>query len=153
MAIEHILVDGYSIVHQWAELKKARLHSLAAARQALILLLTRFHDCHGGRLTVVFDGRSVPRGGEPIRTGIQVLYSKDGQTADAVIERIVGQSANPSTYLVATEDHAEQNTVDGLGGQTISADGFHAMVESELDDLGHVIESMSHKSRPFGRRA
>lgn len=152
MAGEHILVDGYSILHQWEELRKPRLQSLAKGRQALIQLLTQFHDARGGQLTVVFDGRSLPRGGEAISTAIGVVYSKAGQTADAVIERIVGQSPKPETYTVATDDHAEQNLVESLGGRTLSADAFHSMVQAELQDIGSLIEQISQKNRNFGRR-
>ena len=152
MAIEHILVDGYSILHQWPELKKARLHNMAAGRQALIHLLTQFQDCNGTRLTVVFDGRSIPKSGEGSSTQIQIVYSKSGQTADALIERLIGQSANPSSFLVATDDHAEQNIVEAFGAQTISADGFHAMVIAELEDLGDVLERLSMDNRRFNRR-
>jgi uncharacterized protein len=152
MRIEHILVDGYSIMHQWTELKPARLQSLATGRQALIHLLTQFHDADGRALTVVFDGRSLPRGGEATRTSIQVVFSKDGQTADAVIERIIGQSPKPQSFLVATDDYAEQNVVEGFGAQTISAQGFHSMVQAEVSDLSQTLETLSLKNRNFGRR-
>ncbi len=147
----HILVDGYSILHQWADLAPAFRRGLAAGRDALILIMTRYHDCHGGALTLVFDGRSLPRGGEAIRSGINVLFSKDGQTADSVIERIVGQSVTPERYLVATDDHAEQNTVEALGARSVSADIFHRMVQEELDNLADLIEKNALKGARFRR--
>ncbi len=150
--IAHILVDGYSILHQWQELRPARLRNLAAGREALIHLMTQFHDCQDKKITIVFDGRSLPRGGESIRTSVQVIYSKSGQTADAVIERMVGQSPDPSRYLVATDDHAEQNMVESLGARSISADAFHGMVKAELENLDQCLESLAMKNRPFGRR-
>ena len=148
---EHILVDGYSILHQWDELKSARLRSLAAGREALILFLTKFHDNHGGKLTVVFDGRSVPRSGAGVKTDIGILYSREGETADAVIERMVGQSPHPQNFLVATDDHAEQNTVESLGASAISADGFHAMIEDELKNSKDVLKQLSLVNRRFSR--
>ena len=81
MSHEHILVDGYSMLHQCAELKPARLRSLAAGRQALILLLTHFHDSHGGELTVVFDGRSLPRGGEGVGIAPEISSESDAGKA------------------------------------------------------------------------
>ena len=151
MSHEHILVDGYSMLHQWAELKPARLRSLATGRQALILLLTHFHDSHGGELTVVFDGRSLPRGGEGVKTNIHVLYSRKDETADAVIERMVGQSQRPHDFLVATDDHAEQNVVEAFGARTLSADGFHAMIEAELKDSKEILKQLSFSNRHFSR--
>lgn len=151
MAIEHILVDGYSILHQWEEFRKIRLKNLAASRQALIHLLTQFHDCRGGRLTIVFDGRSFSKAKETFSTDIQVIYSKEGQTADSVIERIVGQSPHPNIFLIATDDHAEQNIVEAFGAQTISCDGFHAMVKTELEDLDQILTQVCRNNRRFNR--
>jgi len=151
MSGKHILVDGYSMLHQWDELKPARLRSLAAGREALILLLTHFHDSHGGKLTVVFDGRSVPRGGAGVKTDVGILYSREGETADAVIERMVGQSPRPHDFLIATDDHAEQNIVESLGARAISADGFHAMMEDELKNLKDFLKQLSLVNRRFSR--
>jgi len=151
MAGEHILVDGYSILYHWPELQPFHNRSLAAGREALIQILTQFHDARGGRLTVVFDGRSLPPGGTSIRTSIEVVYSKEGQTADSIIEKMVAQSPDPKAFLVATEDYAEQNTIESFGGQSISAQGFHAMVEAELDELEHVLQKLTFKNHPFTR--
>lgn len=152
MAMEHILVDGYNMIHQWTEFQAIRSKNLAASRKALIHLLTRFHDCHGGKLTVVFDGRNLPKGSDEIRTDIGVIYSKQGQSADAVIERIVGQSANPSVYLVATDDHAEQNLVESLGGRTMSADVFHSIICEKLDGMQDLLDNLTSHNQRFKSR-
>ncbi len=151
MQESHILVDGYSILHQWEEFRPLLRRNLPTARQALILLLTQFHDCRGGKMTLVFDGRSLPKGGESIRTSIEVVYSKQGQTADAVIEKMVGQSLRPQQFIVATEDYAEQNIVESLGGRVLSADAFHSLVKSELEDLEQVLENISLRNQHFGK--
>lgn len=151
MANEHILVDGYSILYQWKELDSLRQRNLATARQVLIKVLTHFHDYRGGKLSVVFDGRSLPKGGEAIRTNIEVIFSRTGESADAVIERIVGTSPNPSSFLVATDDFAEQTTVESLGAHTLSADGFHSMIEAEMEGLNDAISRITTKNSGFRR--
>lgn len=151
MGGEQILVDGYSLLHQWDELKPARMRSLAAGREALVLWLTRYHDARGGQLTVVFDGRSLPAGGLPFQTGVRVVYSRDGETADAVIERFVGQSPQPARILVATDDAMERNVVEALGARTVSAEIFYAMVRDELQDLQTDLKTISLRNRDFRR--
>lgn len=152
MPNDHILVDGYSILYQWNELKALRQKNLATARQVLIKLLTQFHDYRGGKLSVVFDGRSLPKSGEAIRTNIEVIYSRTGESADAVIERMVGTSPTPSSFLVATDDFAEQTTVESLGAQSISADGFHSMIEAEMEGLNQAIDKLSRDNLGFRRK-
>lgn len=151
MGDEQILVDGYSILHQWDELKPARTRSLAAGREALVLLLTRFHDARGGALTVVFDGRSLPAGGLPFKTGVRVVFSRNDETADAVIERIVGQSPQPARLLVATDDAMERNVVEALGAHTVSAEIFRAMVQDELKDMQADLKKIDLRNRDFRR--
>jgi predicted RNA-binding protein with PIN domain len=152
MANEHILVDGYSILYQWKELDSLRQRNLATARQVLIKLLTQFHDYRGGKLSIVFDGRSLPKSGEAIRTNVEVIFSRSGESADAVIERIVGTSQNPSSFLVATDDFAEQTTVESLGAHSLSADGFHSMIEAEMEGLSQAVEKLSRDNLGFRRR-
>lgn len=149
---QHILVDGYSIIHHWDEFRQTRGRNLAIARQSLILILTKFQDYDKRPLTLVFDGRSLPKSGEAIQTGIDVVYTKKDQTADAYIEKLVGQSGKPASFIVATEDMAEQSIIESLGGRTMSADIFHAIVVEKLDDLSLDIQRIQSGNRPFGRR-
>ena len=152
MSEEHLLVDGYSILHQWDELKRDRIRSLAAGRRRLVQLLTQFHDCRPGSLTVVFDGRSGAAGGDEVGSGIEVIYSRKGQSADALIERMVGGSGRPQTFLVATDDRAERGVIEGLGGRTISADDLRLMVAAELKELSRTLEVNRARNLRFARR-
>jgi len=155
MSDEHILVDGHNILHQWDELRPALAQSHATGRDALILLLTRFHDCHGGKLTLVFDGNTGSQKNESSKTGlktdISVFYSAAGESADAVIERIVGQSSRPDQFLVATDDHAEQNLVEAMGARVVSSVVFHAMLEDRLKDLNEWLKQLALCNRKFKR--
>jgi predicted RNA-binding protein with PIN domain len=150
--MQHILVDGYSIIHHWDEFRKYRGGNLPVARQLLIGILTQYHDYDKRPLTVVFDGRSLPKSGETIRTSIEVIFSKTNQTADAVIEQRVGQSPKPGSYLVATEDGAEQSIIESLGGRTMSADAFHSMIMADLKEISTELDKLSSRNRSFGRR-
>jgi predicted RNA-binding protein with PIN domain len=143
MIQESILVDGYSVIFRWPELQKARLKNLATSRDLLIQILTQYQDCVRKKIIVVFDGRSPSKGTASIRTNLQIYYSQQGQTADAVIERIVGQSAQPHLFLVATDDQAEQNIVEGLGGKTVSCDIFRSMIQEELEDLQELMDVLA----------
>ena len=65
MALVRILVDGYSLLHNWTELAPGKPRYSAAAREDLIAVLTQYHDACGTPITVVFDGSRSKRG----RTG------------------------------------------------------------------------------------
>ena len=147
----HILVDGYSMVFQWPELVAAQRRGIGVARDELIRLLTAFHDHKRGWLTVVFDGRSLPPSGEAVPTGVRVIYTKGGRTADAEIEGIVGGCAEPGRLLVATDDRAEQMTVEALGARTVSAEMFRDMVLKAGRDLREELGRVTAKATAFRR--
>jgi len=147
-----ILVDGYSMIFQWPELIAARRRGLGAARDELIRWLTAFHDLQGGGVTVVFDGRTQPPSGEATPTGVRVLYTKSGRSADAEIERFVGGCADPRRLLVATDDRAEQMTVEALGARAVSAELFREMVLEAARDLRGEICRTSAEAGAFRRR-
>ena len=143
MALVRILVDGYSLLHNWSELAAGRPRTSAAARDALIWQLTLYQDATGTPVTVFFDGSSL-RTGKPIAsnsTEIEVLYSRKGQTADQMIERAVHRFAPYGEVLAVTDDRAERETVISLGGSAASCSNFIRDVENTLggleDDLKH----------------
>ena len=89
MALVRILVDGYSLLHNWPELARGKPRHSAAAREELIHILTQYRDATRTPITIFFDGGGAPAGtpkNESTRT-VEVLFSKAGQTADDMIER------------------------------------------------------------------
>ena len=61
MALVRILVDGYSLLHNWPELAPGKPRHSAAAREELIHWLTRYHDATGTPITIFFvDGARRP---------------------------------------------------------------------------------------------
>ena len=66
MALVRILVDGYSLLHEWVELAPGRPRHSAAARDELVRMLTLYRDATGTPLTVFFDGSSPVIGGPSV---------------------------------------------------------------------------------------
>jgi len=145
-----VLVDGYSVLHQWARLRKIAGRSLETRRNTLIALLERYADHSGRRVTVVFDGygakHPIENAGRP--RGIEIIYSGNGKTADDVIERMVGESEQRGRILVVTSDNVERQVVETLGAHSVSADLFELEVDAELRELERLIRQHSHRNRP-----
>src|SRR6516165_3188228 len=87
----YLIVDGHSIIFAWPELRKLQARRSSLAREALIKRLRDYQDWTGLRVVVVFDGKG--RKIEAISTpaDVQVFYSRRGQTADAIIERLASK--------------------------------------------------------------
>jgi predicted RNA-binding protein with PIN domain len=155
MALVRILVDGYSLLHNWPKLAPGQPRHSATAREELIRRLTLYQDATGTPITIFFDG-STTRGGTKsavLRGEIEVLYSKSGQTADDMIERTAHRLTAYGEVLAVTDDHAERETVLSLGGMTSNCENFIALVEGALAELGEDLKERNRRERHrFQRR-
>ena len=153
MALVRILVDGYSLLHNWPELAPGEARHSAAAREELIKRLTLYQDLIHTPITVFFDGKSAVRGTRAAasRPEMEILYSRTGQTADQMIERAAHRFAAYGEVLAVTDDVAEQETVISFGGLSSSCLNFIQTVENALaelaDDIKHHNRTVRHQFR------
>ncbi len=149
MALVRILVDGYSLLHNWPELAPGRAPHSAAARDALIRRLTHYQDATGIPVTIFFDGSGLPatKPAVPSSTEVEVLYSRPGQTADQMIERAAHRFGSYGEVLAVTDDHAERDTVISLGGSASSCLNFIRDLENALAELGEDIKHHNRQER------
>src|SRR5678815_4143514 len=124
----YLIVDGHSVIFAWPELRKLHARRSSLAREALIKQLRDYQDWTGVRVVVVFDGkgRKVEATSGPAE--VQVFYSRKGQTADAIIERLASKYAKRFEIMVATSDSMEGETVEACGAEWISAEGLRGLL-------------------------
>jgi predicted RNA-binding protein with PIN domain len=146
MALVRILVDGYSLLHNWPGLAPGRPRHSAAARDQLIQILARYQDAIGTPITIFFDGSGAPKNvpKHESTAHVEVLFSKAGQTADELIERATYRFQPYGEVLAVTDDNAERDTVIGLGGLAASCLNFIAVVEGTL---GEFAADLKHYNR------
>jgi predicted RNA-binding protein with PIN domain len=149
MSDRWILVDGYSVLYAWPKLRKLAGRSLEQQRQALLRVLRQYADQSGARLTVVFDGyraKHKPELAEAAQ-GAEVIFSETGKTADDVIERLVAQAERRERIQVISSDNMVRQTVESLGGHSMSSEIFEAEVEAVLKDLAKAVGEHSRPRR------
>lgn len=130
-----LLVDGHSMIFQWADLLKEHQQSTAMARESLIRMLTSLQDCSEWHVAVVFDGKGAKTSEASEAYSIQVFFSRAGQTADSVIERITARYATEYDVTVATNDTLERTTVASLGASSMSAIQLREEIERADRDM------------------
>ena len=137
MALVRILIDGYSLLHGWPELAPDKPRHSAAAREELIRRLTLYRDATGTPLTIVFDGANSDIKLSTVESTpeVEILYSRSGQTADDIIERVTHRMRAYGEVLAVTDDFAERDTVIAMGGMASSCLNFIQTVESALAEL------------------
>jgi predicted RNA-binding protein with PIN domain len=155
MALVRILVDGYSLLHNWPELARGKPRHSAAARDELVRVLRQYRDTIGTPITVVFDGAGAPPGTPKTESSaeLEILYSKAGQTADDVIERVAHRMQPHGEVLVVTDDFAERDTVLSLGGTASSCLNFIQTIERTLTELQGDLKRHNLKERKQFQRS
>jgi predicted RNA-binding protein with PIN domain len=151
MALIRILIDGFSLLHQWPELAEGAARHSERARDALVEMLQQYQDANGTPVTVFFDGRGARKTKPKNESGnaVEVLFSRDGQTADDLIERAAQRFQSYGEVLVVTDDFAERNIVGGFGGSVASCANFIAMIRNALADLE---ENLNNHNRAEQKR-
>ena len=101
-----LIVDGYNIIFAWEELAKTAKSDLDAARRSLCDRLSSYAGFKQCYLVVVFDGYKVKDnpGEKQLFHNIQVVYTKENETADAYIEALAARIGRNYAVRVATSD-------------------------------------------------
>ncbi|WP_031517269.1 NYN domain-containing protein [Desulfofalx alkaliphila] len=118
----YYVIDGYNVIHAWPEFENIRETALDHARDKLISIMANFAAATESHVTVVFDAHLVKSGIEHMekRFNIKVYYTSQGETADALIERLVGELSLKGRVYVATSDWDEQRIIFGRGAYRLT---------------------------------
>ncbi|MDR0271354.1 NYN domain-containing protein [Paenibacillus sp.] len=118
-----LLVDGYNMIGAWPSLAKLSQISMQEARDELLGKLADYQGFTDRKVIAVFDAYRVPGLGKAFsQSKIQVYFTKEKETADECIERLVGElSLRSRKIYVATSDFIEQHVIFARGALRISA--------------------------------
>ena len=103
---QYLIVDGYNIIFAWEELAAQAAHDLDAARRQLCDRLSSYAGFKKCVLVLVFDGykQKGSPGSKTVWNNIRIVYTPEGQTADAYIESLAAEIGHNYTVRVATSD-------------------------------------------------
>lgn len=139
---EYLLVDGYNIIFSWEKLKKLADDNLDHARNALINILCNYQGFRQCELILVFDAYKIKGGKRSIEKvhNINIVYTKEAETADMYIEKVTHKIAKQYRVRVATSDNLEQIIILGNGAFRISASEFEKEVNAVENAIRDFIE-------------
>lgn len=119
----YLLVDGYNIINAWDDLIELQKISLDTARDQLIDALAELASITGEKTILVFDSyrQKNPTRQHFTKKGIEIVYTKEFETADNYIESLVTNGTKHEIFKVASSDSTIQSMVFGKGASRISA--------------------------------
>jgi predicted RNA-binding protein with PIN domain len=131
----YLILDGYNVI---GAIERYRAGSLDESRELLVNDALKAAGWTGREIIVVFDAH---RGSEPerveLRAGgaVRLIYSAPGESADDVIERLLGNLDGPAA--IYTADFALQRTALARGVSRATPREFAEL----LDELPAVTRS------------
>jgi len=134
---EYLLVDGYNVIFAWERLKALAEDNLDGARMALLDMLCNYQAVRQCSLMVVFDAYRVEGHTTEVSAyhNIQVVFTREAETADQYIEKFAHENAGRFDVSVATSDGVEQVIILGQGCRLISS----RELEQELERMNQAL--------------
>jgi len=159
MRKELLIVDGYNIIGAWPHLVKLKNQDkMEDARDSLLHELSNYQKYTGIKIHVVFDAQFVPGLQQSYQKyQLTVIFTKEGETADSYIERVVGiENTIVTQVTVATSDLAEQWIVFQKGALRKSANELFSDVKRikkaiEADTQQYRLQS-NRRNSPWSHR-
>jgi hypothetical protein len=137
MAQPRVVVDGYNLIHAMPELARLVGNDLERARDGLVSKLAVYRSRRGEvRVTVVFDGQSMAAQQSRPPGGIEVVFSRAPQNADAKIKTMLSLEKSPKSWTVVTSDNSIVRYARDYGAKTIPSAEFAAKLGNTIPNLG-----------------
>ena len=144
---QYLIVDGYNMIFAWEELKDIARDNLDAARQRLLDILSNYQGYKKCRLVVVFDGYKL-KGSPGSRSdyhNLHVVYTKEDETGDMFIEKLLHDIGKNYAVRVATSDGLIQLSALRAGVLRISAQELWREVEWVGKQIDEMVRELNRK--------
>ena len=126
----HLIIDGYNLLGVMGSTEPRAEAGGGTARDHLLLVLSSYAHRTRHRLTVVFDGwrQGASLESREQRSGVQVVYSKRGELADQVIQRLA--AAGGPDCAVVSSDREVADSARAQGAFVMGAQEFAAKLRT-----------------------
>lgn len=147
-----MIVDGYNVLFANGDLEAMAKIDIGNARQRLIETLGNYAAFKNTELVLVFDGyKAKGNPGEKSRwEGVQIVYTKEGQTCDAYIEAMAVRIGGNYSVRVVTSDALVQLSSFRSGLLRMSARELWEAVDDAQDQIrAYLTELHQKENRKF----
>ncbi len=136
------IVDGYNLMFFWPDLKEIAEKSLENAREQLARRLQNFAAFADKKILLVFDGYRVGGGtGEQQEyPHLTVVYTREHETADMLIERLLAEKKKDGRYAVVSNDNLIRLSVIRQGSLRVRCEEFLSEYDTAMTSLRERID-------------
>ena len=137
----HLIIDGYNLLGRTGNLSD----HIESAREALLQVLAAYRHRKNHPITIVFDGwqQGQPMERHEHRAGVQVIYSKRGERADQVIQRLAREYGADCAVVSSDQEVARSAKVSGAF--VLGANEFAMKLRVSPSDGGMVYKELDRQ--------
>ncbi len=151
---ELLVIDGYNVIYAWDELKALAAEHLDTARHRLEEVLLNYHGFTGSDVVLVFDGYAVKGnpGEKHGEGGLRVVYTKENESADLYIERLLHEIGKNRAVRLVTSDNLIRLSALGSGIARTSAREFGHEMDWVMGQIGDILRKSAEGSHTVSVR-
>lgn len=148
---EYLILDGYNVINSWPKLKDLMDESLEIARSTLIDTMVEYGVFRDINIIIVFDAHLVKGNAGNIQKlkGLEVVFTKEYETADCYIERCINELCKKGRVVVVTNDRVEQQMVLGSGAIRMPVREMIESLHKTKADINKKIETNKMRKNPL----
>jgi len=111
----HLIIDGYNLLGARGQVGRPAGRDAGSGRERLLVELAAYRQRKPHPITVVFDGWQEGSGMEhrEHRGGIEVVYSRRGERADQVIQRLAAEFGRDCAVVSSDREVADFAKAEG----------------------------------------
>ena len=144
-----VIVDGYNLIYSWDDLKEISEYSLEKARETLMDILSNYVAYTKVELVLVFDAYLVKdgEGSDFKHDNYRVVYTRQDQTADAFIEKMMHELGPDYTIRMVSGDKLLQFSAVHSGISRMTAKEFYDEVVGVANQINDFIKKMTYNNQ------
>ena len=138
-----LVVDGFNVIYAWPELAALAEAEFQQAQERLMEILANYAAFTRTETILVFDAYKV-KGGKGERFdyhGVRVVYTKENETGDAYIERLLHEIGRNGQVRIVTSDNLIQVSALRSGVLRQSAREFGEEIDRIYGDIEQYLRS------------
>ncbi|MBQ3507227.1 MAG: NYN domain-containing protein, partial [Clostridia bacterium] len=142
-----VILDGYNLIYAWDTLSEIAAYSLEKARETLMDILSDYVAFTKTELLLVFDAYLVKDGigSDFTHNGYRVVYTKQNQTADTYIEKVIHDLGPDYSIRVVTGDYLLQISAVTAGVSRMTTGEFVSEVTSVGNEITDFIRKLAER--------
>ena len=151
---ELLIIDGYNVIFAWDELRDLAADHLDTARRRLEEVLVNYRGFTGSDVVLVFDGYAVKGnpGEKQTDGGVRVVYTKENESADLYIERLLHDIGRNRAVRLVTSDNLIRLSALGSGISRTSAREFGHEMDWVMGQIGEILRKSAEGSHTVSVR-